>query len=157
MSACGVIIAKQKWGDLDKCPLRNEDKLMIVILFLLQTIARFGRWLRDALHQSYLRFFKPDGLMAVAGWDTTEGLGTYFQERFCVEVPQILKEVVFPFMPGFAKAVKELGLSADPSMQSMVPLLDYLATVVVQDSLELAEEFPENPVHKLLLHEEEFM
>lgn len=94
--------------------------------------------------------------MAVAGWDAAAGLETFFHERFCVDVPESLKEVVYPFMPGFAEAVRELGRDADPSMQSMVLVLNYLATVLVQDSLELAEEAAENPVHKLLLANAEF-
>ena len=34
-----------------------------------QVIARFGQWLYNAMYKSYLLFFKPEGLLAVAGWE----------------------------------------------------------------------------------------
>jgi hypothetical protein len=46
--------------------------------------------------------------------------------------------------------VKEMGADAGPSAHSMVGLLQYLPTVVVQDALELARDSPANPVHALL-------
>ena len=52
---------------------------------LLQLIARLGRWLRTALNTSYLRFFKPKGLLAAAGWDKDRP-DAFFDERFCLDV-----------------------------------------------------------------------
>lgn len=53
--------------------------------------------------------------------------------------------------------VKELGADAGPSLHSMVGLLEYLPTVVVQDALELARSSPDNPAHALLLQDAAFM
>ena len=36
-------------------------------------------------------------------------------------------------------------------MKGMPKVLEYLAVVLVQDALELAEKYPENPVHAHLL------
>lgn len=37
--------------------------------FNMQTIARFGKWLKTAMLKSYLLIFKPDGLLALADWE----------------------------------------------------------------------------------------
>jgi hypothetical protein len=51
------------------------------------------------------------------------------------------------------QTVKELEstIAVKNSMKSVPAALDYLALVVVQDALEDAERYPENPVHALLL------
>jgi hypothetical protein len=49
------------------------------------------------------------------------------------------------------QTVKELGKDATNSMKSVPAALDYLAVVVVQDALEDAERYPDNPVHALQL------
>lgn len=51
------------------------------------------------------------------------------------------------------QTVKELESTnaVKNSMKSIPAALDYLALVVVQDALEDAERYPENPVHALLL------
>jgi hypothetical protein len=53
--------------------------------------------------------------------------------------------------------VKEMGARAGPSAYSMVGLLEYLPTVVVQDALELARDISDNTVHVLLLQDPAFM
>lgn len=53
--------------------------------------------------------------------------------------------------------VSALGNEAGPSHHSLVGAVEYLATVVVQDALELAHEFPDNPVHHMLLQRKEFL
>ena len=45
----------------------------------------------------------------------------------------------------------ESTIAVKNSMKSVPAALDYLALVVVQDALEDAERYPENPVHALLL------
>lgn len=50
-----------------------------------------------------------------------------------------------------SQTVKNLGKDVTNSMKSVALALEYLAVVVVQDALEDAEEYPENPVHALLL------
>ena len=44
-----------------------------------------------------------------------------------------------------------MGNRATPSMTSIPKLLRYLAVVLIQDSLVLAEKYPNNPVHQYLL------
>lgn len=50
-----------------------------------------------------------------------------------------------------SQTVKNLGKDVTNSMKSVALGIDYLAVVVVQDALEDAEQYPENPVHALLL------
>jgi hypothetical protein len=49
----------------------------------LQLLAWLGRWLQTALNMCYLRFFKPEGLLAAAGWDKDK-LDAFFAEHFCL-------------------------------------------------------------------------
>lgn len=50
-----------------------------------------------------------------------------------------------------SQSVKKLGKDVTNSMKSVTLAIEYLAVVVVQDALEDAEQYPENPVHALLL------
>ena len=70
-----------------------------------QLIARVGRWLRNALTLSYLKFFTPEALLAAAGWDKSR-LDGFFDERFCIEVPAELVRYVFPCAEQLAKEVR---------------------------------------------------
>ena len=49
------------------------------------------------------------------------------------------------------QVVETMGKRAENSMKSVAKLVRYLGVVLVQDALELAEKFPDNPVHKALL------
>ena len=69
-----------------------------------QLIARMGRWLRNALTLSYLKFFKPSGLLAAAGWDKDRNDG-FFSERFCIAVPDELVAFAFPGLAALEEQV----------------------------------------------------
>ena len=43
------------------------------------------------------------------------------------------------------------------SVKSVIKVLKYLAKVVIQDAVEIADEYPENLVHKWLLDDPRFM
>ena len=49
-----------------------------------------------------------------------------------------------------------MGQQARNSHRSIVAVPGYLAMVLVQDGLDMAEEYPKNPVHTFLLADEEF-
>jgi hypothetical protein len=70
-----------------------------------QMIARLGRWLRTALNTSYLKFFKPKGLLAAGQWDKDRPDG-FFAERFCLDVQEELVLLVFPWLPELSKQVR---------------------------------------------------
>ena len=127
----------------------------------LQVIMRHGRWqFSTAMFQSYLMFFKIEGLLASGNWPgaAEKDFGMFFAPRFCVEVSPSLIACVFPWFETFRQAVAELGRDAQPSHLTLVKVIPYLATVLVQDSLELAasERYAEDPVHKYLRADEEF-
>ncbi|KAK9868889.1 hypothetical protein WJX84_000649 [Apatococcus fuscideae] len=88
-----------------------------------ETIARMGRWLRQAMYKSYLKFFRAEGLLAAGGWSIEKPHGFFYDAsyRFCTTLSE-----------------------------SVVLLLEYLGIVLVQDSLVLAEQFPDDPIHELL-------
>ena len=123
-----------------------------------QVIARMGAWLYDAMYRSYLLFFKPEGLLAAGGWPgaAQKQFDTFWAARFCVDVPPELIQLLLPILPGLRREVRELGAKAGNSKKSIVKVLEYLAIVVVQDALELAANFPQQPAHALLLQDPMF-
>jgi len=52
--------------------------------------------------------------------------------------------------------VAKLGKEAGNSMKAVLQALEYLAKVVVQDALDLAEAYPANKVHAFLLADDCF-
>lgn len=65
-------------------------------------------------------------------------------------------------MPGFficlsvMQTVNAMGGRARNSHRSIVKVLDFLATVLLQDALELAAKYPRNPVLAFLMQNEQF-
>jgi hypothetical protein len=117
-----------------------------------------GKWIYQAMYRAYLLFFKTEGLLAMGGWpDAAKGeTQMYWHERFMVQVPVELLDHVMPFIKGLRAALKELGEDAKASMRSVLAAMEYLALVVVQDALELVQEYPDNPVHKHLMEHAAF-
>ncbi|CAL8471208.1 g10750 [Coccomyxa elongata] len=122
-------------------------------IYVRKVIGRMGKWNLQAMSKSYLLYFKPCGLLAAAGWPgaSSNDYHQFWHPRFCVCVPQKLVDLLFPFLQNLKETVKKLGKDVTNSMKSVVLAMEYLAVVVVQDALEDAEEYPENPVHALLL------
>jgi hypothetical protein len=52
--------------------------------------------------------------------------------------------------------VEEMGSKASNSVMSMAKVLRYLAKVLVQDALELADVHPANPLYMTLLQNSQF-
>jgi hypothetical protein len=113
--------------------------------------------------------FTPEALLALAFWPgaAQKDFTGYWAERFHVSVPS---ELVYLLMPGLDRleaAAEELarkaqGCRSSPDREAanlakrMVQVLKMGAVVVVQDALELAERFPANPLHAVLLQEPAF-
>ena len=78
--------------------------------------------------------------------------GFYYDPRFLVDIPTKLVDLVFPFLKPLKKTVAEMAktASARPSVKSVVALLEYLGIVLVQDSLVLSRQFPDDPIHQML-------
>ena len=129
-----------------------RDDSDILCPAVVQIIQRLGRWQMNALQKSYLRFFKPDGLLVLGGWKEAalKEFDKFYAERFCVDVPSELVEAVFPFLPELTAQVAAMGKDAKTSMRSLPQVLQYLAVVLVQDACELARAYPSHPVNILL-------
>jgi hypothetical protein len=110
------------------------------------------------MYQSYLKFYKIEGLLAMGGWPNAaqKDLTTFWHERFHAPVSEELITLVFPFLQGLEEIVATMGERATNSMRSAPRVLRYLAGVVVQDSLELAEKYPAHPVHQCLMQNAAF-
>jgi hypothetical protein len=126
-----------------------------VLLLVLQVIKRMGKWLHDAMYTNYLSFFKTEGLLAMGGWPHAErkDFGHFYAERFDALVKELLMHMVFPFIPDVKQRLAGLE-RPDPSMKSIVEVLEYLAVVVVQDAMQLLSEgigvFSENSQQGML-------
>lgn len=128
-------------------------------------IQRIGHWLLDSFGTAYIvPGFTPEALLALAFWPgaAQKDFTGYWAERFHVSVPS---ELVYLLMPGLdrleakaadlAQQAQASGLRADKEAASkakrMAQVLQMGAVVVVQDALELAEKYPDNPIHAQLL------
>lgn len=111
------------------------------------------------MHVAYLQFFKPDSLLAMGDWPgaAQQKFDNYWSERFTVQVPLSLIHLVMPWLPQLEERVAEVGAAATGSMVTMPKTLSVLAEVGIQDALELAEEYPNNAMHAILLKSSEFL
>lgn len=124
-------------------------------------IQRIGHWLLDAFGTSYIvPGFTAEALLALGFWPgaAQKDFTGYWAERFHVAIPEVLVQLV---MPGLADMEKEAAAATaagqpDAEADNWCKVLRMGAVVVVQDALELAEEFPNNPVHNMLLKHEAF-
>lgn len=145
--------------------------LKAVHMCMLQVIQRIGHWLLDSFGTAYIvPGFTPEALLALGFWPgaAQKDFTCYWAERFHVAVPS---QLVYLLMPGLdrleasaaelAEAAQRSRAAADKEARNrakrMAQVLKMGAVVVVQDALELAEKFPNNPLHRVLLQKEAFM
>jgi hypothetical protein len=116
-----------------------------------------GGWNMKTYQQAYLlTALKPEALLAMGFWPGAgQGeLNMYWRETFMVIVPEELIRYLAPWLQPFAEQVEEAeaaGKAVPQSAKGFVRLVRYLMYVLVQDALELAEEYPTNPVFSFLL------
>jgi hypothetical protein len=128
---------------------------------LLQVIQRMGHWLLDAFGTAYIvPGFTAEALLALAFWPgaAQKDFSGYWAERFACAVPE---ELVQYLMPGLSAIEQEEAAAAAGGKPSAVAehyirMLRTCAVVAVTDGLELAEKYPDNPVHNLLLEHSAF-
>ena len=126
---------------------------------VMQVIQRIGHWLLDSFGTAYIvPGFTAEALLALALWPgaAQKDFTGYWAERFHVAVPEQLVQLV---MPGLAMLEQEEAAAArqgKPSAVNLCKVLRMGAVVVVQDALDLAENFPNNPAHALLLKQAAF-
>lgn len=129
----------------------------------MQVIQRVGHWLLDPLGTNYIiPAFSPDALLGLGLWPgvAQKDYTLFWDERFHVNIPESLMTTVFPQLSNLDNAVEEGTRAANAgSRANMMPanarevarVLRFGCIVVVQDALLLAETYPENPIHNLLL------
>ena len=128
----------------------------------MQTIQRLGLWNLNVMQLHYLMVgMKPSLLLAMGQWEgaAENKFDTYWRENMMVLVPAELLDLLMPFYKGFKQSIAEMAASnkrVPTSARNLELLFPYLASVVVQDALELAEDFPANPVHAMLLENSTF-
>jgi len=138
------------------CQDNNNMSAHNTFIMCLQVIQRMGHWLLDAFGTAYIvPGFTAEALLALAWWPgaAQKEFGYYWAERFSCYVSE---ELVQFLMPGLGAIEQEVTAAAaaghpDAVADHYTRLLRTGAVVVVTDALELADKFPENPVHKLLL------
>ena len=120
-----------------------------------------GHWQEgSALVESYLMPLPFEGLLMLAGFDcnTADKLKTaYWAPRFMLEIPPAmlgpLKQALFTFLPQLRERVCSMSASAKdklPSAAYNLETMEFASSCAVQDTLELADTAPDNPmVHRL--------
>lgn len=130
-----------------------------------QEIARLGMWNLTALQLFYmLTGLKPSTLLAMGRWDPNKPFDQYWREAMDVIVPERFIHLLMPFYAPFKADIDALTAAGTPvptCARSLAELLPFPAYVVVQEALELCGDdrpakYRENPVHKLLLADQEF-
>jgi hypothetical protein len=71
-------------------------------------------------------------------------------------VPKELVLWTFPFLDKLEQDVEKMGAKASNSVRSMPQTLRYLAQVMVQDALELADKYSNNRFHQALIQNSQF-
>jgi hypothetical protein len=116
-----------------------------------------GHWQEgSALVESYLLPQPYDGLLMLAGFDcnAAEKLKTaYWAPRFMLNIPpdvtESLKLVIFPFLGRLRQQVASMSVSLmekRPSVRFNLETLEFISACAVQDTLELADNVPTNPL-----------
>ncbi len=114
-------------------------------------IAIAGDWSSSHLSNTYIvPSLSPKTLLAANGWKQTQGLDSFYSPRFDARVPDALVDYLFPDLPRLEEVAKE------KKQTSYAALVKFGAHVLIQDALEEALEFEENPVYKYLLQNEHF-
>lgn len=140
------------------------------IVHCVQVIQRIGHWLLDSFGTAYIvPGFTPEALLALAFWPgaAQKDFTGYWAERFHVSVPSVLVYLLMPGLERLEESAAELERKAKGSRSSpdrdaashakrMVQVLKMGAVVVVQDALELAQRYPDNPLHAVLLEQDAF-
>lgn len=110
------------------------------------------------MYKNYLAFFDPVALLSLGDWPEGEkgNQSMFWHERFHMSVPDELVHLLIPFLRALEKTVADMGRRASISVRSVPVVLRTLAIVVVQDALELAEDFSKHPVHAMLLEDNDF-
>ena len=136
------------------------------VWFVSQAIMRMGHWNLSTMAESYLLTgLKPEALLTFGLWPggPQKQFNQFWAERFLVEVPDCLVQYLVPWLKELqekADAIAQAALAGEAkllqSVKGMCKAVPYLARVVVQDALELADDMPDNPVHSMLMEHPEF-
>ncbi|KAG2452053.1 hypothetical protein HYH02_003089 [Chlamydomonas schloesseri] len=132
----------------------------------LPTIERYGRWsISSSVVDVYLTNAPPDALLAMGGYGYCTGPAmqtAFFAPRFKAVLPEeLLLPLINHLMPNL-EALRECAKGikgSDPARMSAInfpEVLTYLMGVLVQDSLELADRAPANPVVQWLQKRDEW-
>lgn len=133
----------------------------------MQDIQAFGGWNLNQMQLHYLLTgLKPLTMMIAGGWPVgnPHNLDQYWRPNMMVLPPAELIYLLMPWLATLEQRVKDAdkaGQSVKTSARGLLQLLPYLATVVIQDALELCsppyrEAYRKNPVHRLLMQSETF-
>jgi hypothetical protein len=123
-------------------------------------IQRAGRWNTDAMSNAYLSHIPRKSVRARAGF-APNGRGDYFIPRAQVVPPDTLVRRIWPWVDEWigwfqqnendVRDGRELGDREEGDMNDLagkafLRLLDYLRTVLLQDSVLLRDEVPSHPL-----------
>jgi hypothetical protein len=104
--------------------------------------------------------FTAEALLALAFWSgaAQKDFTGYWAERFHAAVPEELVQLLMPGLAALEASIAAARADGKPSAlaDNLARLLRMFAVVAVQDAHELADRYPGNPVHKMLLENARF-
>jgi hypothetical protein len=124
-------------------------------------IQRIGAWLLDPFGTAHIvPGLTAEALLALAFWSgaAQKDFTGYWAESFHAAVPEELVQLLMPGLAALEREIAAARAAGKPSAlaDNLARLLRMLAVVVVQDALELADRYPDNPVHRMLLRNARF-
>lgn len=107
------------------------------------SIRRGGRWNNEKTESCYLTALPREVVRSLAGFNSQGG--EFFLPRAEVKITDRLKEQVFPQVVTMERLFST-GKVQDIAGQGFLRLLEYLETVLLQDSVVLRQMFPLHPI-----------
>jgi hypothetical protein len=120
----------------------SEQATVLFCRLSLDKIQRMGQWANSVLEKTYLLFFTPDMVLAAGGHlGVAENYYQLFWEpRYQTPVPPDFVEYVYPFIGKLEAAADRMEAKKlkIPSVRAIILSLKYMATVLWQDTLDMA-------------------
>lgn len=132
-------------------------KKLEMLEFSQDEIRVLGNWDPKTQESTYSTKLPMRCLRAMAGFDESGGM--HYSPRVAVEVPNELKNAVFPWLEDSIGELNEFELQYDvskPTARQFLKMMSLLAPVLIQDVAVIMIQFPERCADSLLMQDPMF-
>lgn len=130
--------------------------LMMIMGVCLDAIQRSGGWKQDSLGTAYIVFaMNPQALLALGMWRSDNvDFQCFWEPRMRIAVPQELIDHAWPGLQQFTSQVEEAVTAAAAGDEAaaaaarhrhLARVFNAVITIAIQDAIELADVYPDNP------------